>query len=353
MIILKAYTFLKTIFLIGFISLTISACSSDVNNLEEVIGYQIVENKITYNGNPVQLIGANTLQSFGVGSQDLVSWNLDIAREFVGNIKENPVSGAPILDANNQWLHSLEAIVAENRANNLITILCSFGWDGTTENLFTGKKPTETFFYSDFKNQLELWAETFKDQNDVWIEVWNEPYRLDRADGYTDAIWLSDMTELYQLVRSKTSSIILIPCAEQGQDESVLINFGSTFLSGKANVLFDIHAYEKWLLESEDNMYQRLTALTNKKLPIFFGEIAPVNSGVLMNPNPLLELLSDSGISLTAWLWKYDEDDQDALLTKDGTPNNVNNNNWGSSYKSLAIRERSPKNANENKIKNQ
>ena len=326
------------------ISMSIYACSnSDINNAVEVKGYNIIDNKITYNAIPIQLIGANTLQSFGVGSQDLINWNLDITREFVGNVKENPVSGAPILDSNNQWLHSLEAIVAENRANNLITILCPFGWDGTTENLFTGKKPTETFFYADFKNQLELWAETFKDQDDVWIEVWNEPYRFDRADGYTDDIWLSDMTTLYQIVRNKTSSIILIPCAEQGQDESVLINVGSSFLNGKTNVLFDIHAYEKWLLESEGNMSQRLSALENKNLPIFFGEIAPVNSGVLMNPNPLLDLLSDSGISLAAWLWKYDEDDQDALLTKDGNPNNVNNNNWGSSYRSLALKGRNPK----------
>ena len=326
------------------ISMSIYACSnSDINNAVEVKGYNIIDNKITYNAIPIQLIGANTLQSFGVGSQDLINWNLDITREFVGNVKENPVSGAPILDSNNQWLHSLEAIVAENRANNLITTLCPFGWDGTTENLFTGKKPTETFFYADFKNQIELWAETFKDQDDVWIEVWNEPYRFDRTDGYTDDIWLSDMTTLYQIVRNKTSSIILIPCAEQGQDESVLINVGSSFLNGKTNVLFDIHAYENWLLDSEDNMSQRLSVFENKKLPVFFGEIAPVNSGVLMNPNPLLDLLSDSGISLAAWLWKYDEDDQDALLTKDGNPNNVNNNNWGSSYRSLALKGRNPK----------
>jgi mannan endo-1,4-beta-mannosidase len=344
MIISKAYKFMKNLFLMVCISMSIYACSnSDINNAVEVKGYNIIDNKITYNAIPIQLIGANTLQSFGVGSQDLINWNLDITREFVGNVKENPVSGAPILDSNNQWLHSLEAIVAENRANNLITTLCPFGWDGTTENLFTGKKPTETFFYADFKNQIELWAETFKDQDDVWIEVWNEPYRFDRADGYTDDIWLSDMTTLYQIVRNKTSSIILIPCAEQGQDESVLINVGSSFLNGKTNVLFDIHAYEKWLLVSEENMSQRLSALENKNLPVFFGEIAPVNSGVLMNPNPLLDLLSDSGISLAAWLWKYDEDDQDALLTKDGNPNNVNNNNWGSSYRSLALKGRNPK----------
>lgn len=330
---------------LSFIVFAIFACSKDEptgNTLFE--GYTISEDKIMLNGKNLQLIGANTLQSFGVGSKDLQTWNLDITREFIGNVKENPINGASILDSNNQWLHSLEAIVAENRANNLITILCPFGWDGKPDNLFTGKSPTETFFYNEFKTKLELWAATFQNDDDVWIEVWNEPYRFDRADGYTDEIWMNDMTELYNLIRSKSSSIVLIPCAEQGQDESVLLNVGNSFLIGKSNVLFDIHAYEKWLLESEDDIFQRLLALANKQLPIFFGEIAPVNSGVLMNPSIMLNLLSESGVSLTAWLWKYDEDDQDALLTKNGNPNNVNNNNWGSTYRTLALKERNPKN---------
>ncbi|MFX5510529.1 hypothetical protein ABTD49_22245, partial [Acinetobacter baumannii] len=75
-------------------------------------------------------------------------------------------------------------------------------------------------------------------------------------------------------------NVILIPCAEQGQDESVLLNKGSEFLAGKTNILFDVHAYEKWLLVSSSSMSSRLEQLKQNKLPVFFGETAPLNAGV-------------------------------------------------------------------------
>jgi mannan endo-1,4-beta-mannosidase len=54
------------------------------------------------------------------------------------------------------------------------------------------------------------------------------------------------MNELTAIIRnSGNKNIILVPCAEQGQDESVLINKGTAFLKDKSNILFDIHAYEK------------------------------------------------------------------------------------------------------------
>jgi mannan endo-1,4-beta-mannosidase len=46
--------------------------------------------------------------------------------------------------------------------------------------------PKQTSWWSSYK--LILQNIQFKNQPDVWIEVWNEPYRYDRADGYTDAI---------------------------------------------------------------------------------------------------------------------------------------------------------------------
>jgi hypothetical protein len=33
-------------------------------------------------------------------------------------------------------------------------------------------------WWTDYKTKLALWATQFKDQEDVWIEVWNEPYRF-------------------------------------------------------------------------------------------------------------------------------------------------------------------------------
>ena len=238
----------------------------------------------------------------------------------------------------------MQNIVDENRKQNKISWICAFGWDGNSSTLFTGKSPESTFWWEDYKTKLRSWAIQFKDQNDVWIEVWNEPYRYDRADGFTDAIWLQNMNELTAIIRETgNKNIVVIPCAEQGQDESVLINKGSLFLVGKSNILFDIHAYEKWLLDSPTNINNRLNALNQSNLPIIFGETATMNAGVLMNPSPFLNVLYERGLSVCAWVWKKDESDQDALMTRDGLPNNINNNNWGTTFKNLAIKTRNPK----------
>lgn len=305
--------------------------------------FTISGSKILNSGKPIQLIGANTFHSFGAGSNDMNSWNLDIAREFIGNIKENPISGTPIQDSNGSWLHSLQSVVDGNRINNRVTVICAFGWDGTSASLFTGTMPKQTLWWNDYKIKLQNWAMHFKNQPDVWIEVWNEPYRFDRTDGYTDAIWTSDMNEMVANIRKTgNNNVVIVPCAEQGQDESVLINNGVSFLKNKTNILFDIHAYEKWLLSSNTNITTRLDNLQSKNLPVFFGETAPMNAGILMNPQFLLNELHNRGKSVCAWVWKYDQTDTDALLTATGLPNNNNNNNWGTMYKELASRVRKP-----------
>ncbi len=291
------------------------------------------------NPQPKQLIGANALHSFAAGSSDMNAWNMDIAREFVGNVKEEPLTNTVIKDSNGAWLHGLQRIVDSNRLNKRITILCAFGWDGKT--LFTGLRPSQQSFYAAFKTKLAQWAVQFKNQPDVWIEVWNEPYAWNRTDGYTDNIWVSDMNDLVSVVRNAgNNNTLLVPCAEQGQDESVLINKGQSFLSGKKNIVFDIHAYEKWMLTGNANIGTRLEALKQKNLPVFFGEAAPVNSSGLMNPKPFIDSIYNRGLSVCAWAWKYDETESDALLTKTGAPNNNNNNNWGTLYKTLAARPR-------------
>ena len=334
------YFILKSFVLLFFFG----SCQKEDSISNSNSGYQITNSKITYNSKNIQLIGANTFHVFGVGSADMNSWNLDIAREFIGNIKETPLTGNPIQDSNGKYIYSLQNIVDENRKQNKISWICAFGWDGNSATLFTGKSPKNTFWWEEYKAKLRLWAIQFKDQNDVWIEVWNEPYRYDRADGYTDTIWLQNMKELTAIIRATgNKNIVVIPCAEQGQDESVLLNKGNEFLAGKSNILFDIHAYEKWLLDSPTNMNNRLNALNQNNLPVIFGETAPMNAGVLMNPNTFLNLIYDKGISVCAWVWKKDESDQDALMTRDGLPNNTNNNNWGTTYKNLALKSRNPK----------
>ena len=305
--------------------------------------YTVYGNRIYNYEKPVQLIGANAFHVFGAGSADMNSWHMDIAREFVGNVYESPLSGFPIKDANGSYLHSLQAVVDSNRINNRITLLCPFGWKGDDVTSFTGKMPSQTYWWNDFKLKLQQWAIHFKNQPDVWLELWNEPYRYDRADGYTDDIWFKEMNELVDIIRNTgNNNIVIVPCAEQGQDESVLNNKGALFLKGKKNILFDIHAYENWLLVSNAEMGNRLQKLKQNNLPVIFGEIAPLNAGVLMNPKIFLDSLYNRGLSVCAWVWKYDNNDKDALLNAQGIPNDNNNNNWGTNFRTLSLKERKP-----------
>ncbi len=317
------------------------ACHPDHENLYP--GYSTSGHKIYNEYGAIQLIGANAFHIFGAGSRDMNSWKMDISREFIGNMKQAPVSGSPILDNNGAYLHSMQAVADSNRLHKRVTVFCAFGWDGTPATVFSGLRPPLTAWWTDYKSKLREWAIQFKDQSDVWIEPWNEPYRYDRNDGYSDEIWMNDMTEMVDVIRGTgNKNIILIPGAEQGQDESVLLNKGSLFLLRKQNILYDIHAYEKWLLASPAEIDSRLTLLNNYNLPVIFGETAPMNAGVLMNPQVFLNAAYNKGFSVCAWTWKYDDNDQDALLTGTGLPNDNNNNNWGSFYRSLAARTRKP-----------
>ena len=310
---------------------------------ENSLDYSISGSSIMNQGKSIQLIGANAFHVFSVGSNDMNNWNLDIVREFNGNCKETPLTGGPIQSSNGSYLYSLQSMVDDNRMNHKVTILCAFGWDGNNTTEFTGKNPSKTFWWNDFKLKLAQWAVQFKNQPDVWIEVWNEPYRYDRADGYTDTQWMTDMNELTSIIRNAgNNNIILIPCAEQGQDESVLLNKASEFLANKTNILFDIHAYEKWLLDNPASIDSRLNQLQNKKIPFIIGETAPMNAGLFMNPKPFLDILSTRKISVCAWVWKKDGSDQDALLTASGLPNDNNNNNWGTTFKNLSLSPRNP-----------
>jgi mannan endo-1,4-beta-mannosidase len=329
-----------------FILCFLLGCKKNKHPLPETIftdAFTISGTKIYKYNTPVQLIGANAFHVFAAGGKDMNAWNMDIAREFVGNVKESPLTGAVLLDANGAYLHPLQNVVDSNRKYNRITILCAFGWDGTAATEFTGKRPSLTSWWSAYKLKLQQWATHFKNQPDVWLEVWNEPYRYDRTDGYTDAIWNTDMNELTDIVRNTgNNNVLLIPCAEQGQDESVLLNKGAAFLAGKKNILFDIHAYEKWLLVPNSNIDSRIQQLKQQYLPVFFGEVAPLNAGVLMNPQYFLNAVYNNNLSVAAWVWKYDGNDKDALLDGSGQPNNNNNNNWGSMYKTLATSIRKP-----------
>jgi mannan endo-1,4-beta-mannosidase len=280
---------------------------------------------------------------FGLGNDYSVTanWNVKIMREFIGNLRQSPIAGQwAIQDVKGSWLHPLQSIVNLNRANGIITVFCPFGWIDTAgiTTEFTGKNPRQQSFYSDYKNRMQLIAQQFKNQPDVWIEVWNEPYRWDNSNGYNHSLWLSDMIDMVGNLRDVAgfNNIIVVPGNGQGQLEDAILSEGSNLLKRFSNIVFDLHAYEKWMIgTTESSITARLQALLNMKFALMFGECGVINSSGLMSYSAFLSSVKQLLIPTMAWLWKYSTTDQNALLASASAPNDNNNNNWGTGYKTF------------------
>lgn len=122
----------RSLSLIFLTLLTISSCSKETTNQEtqEIVQAKtfIIENgQLKKNDFLFVPRGVNALNSFGVDDSGLMqSWNVEIVREFIGNLREQPISGFAVEDSRGIFLHSLEAIVAQHRLENRIVILCPF-----------------------------------------------------------------------------------------------------------------------------------------------------------------------------------------------------------------------------------
>ncbi|HWH72032.1 MAG TPA: cellulase family glycosylhydrolase, partial [Candidatus Sulfotelmatobacter sp.] len=223
--------------------------------------YAVVQSRIYKNGLPVQWRGANALDVYSVTESDMQamdSWGLDIVREVVGNMRDNPLSGGP-QNIGGSWLYSLQSIVDAHRAHGRVTILCPFNWDGASANQFVGKNPSSMPWFTDYLTRYREWATQFKDQPDVWFELWNEPYDWQGGNGYSEALWLADMQTMVDNIRSiAPNNLILVPGARMGGDETVIAHQGPALLAGRTNLVFDCHAYEAWLYDSQASVESRV-----------------------------------------------------------------------------------------------
>ncbi len=326
---------------LAIVSLTLWACNNEnvepnyVNEFE-VVGSTIKRNNVAFTAN-----GVNTLNTFGISNGELVkTWNIKIVREFIGNLREQPIKGNPIQDVTGSYLHALQTIVNFNRENGIVTILCPFGWvdQSGSQILFTGLNPTSQTFYESYKIKMRAIAEQFKNQPDVWIEVWNEPYHFNNSNSYTHYLWLSDQIDMVDNLRSVDgfNNIIVVPGNEQGQSESAILEQGKWLLEKRTNIIFDIHAYEKWLLNTtQSGIKIRIANLNDAGFAFIFGEVGVINASGLMPVDAILSATSETNTITLAWLFNRNTYDQNSLLTNEGTENNTNNNNWGSTFKSF------------------
>ena len=310
--------------------------------------------QILKDGVPIQLRGANGLHEYGVGSSDMNAWKIDVVRETIHNFQNHPITGNAV-QVSGVWKHSLQNIVNDNRANGKVTIFCPFSWDAreTQDNFFLGKNPSSSPWWNDYKTRYQAIANQFKNQSDVWFDVWNEPYHWDAGDprGYSETLWLSDMRAMVDNIRATgAQNIILIPGSRMGQGEEVVVNQGRNLLSGRANLVFAPHAYEGWLLNSQSQIETRIAAMQNLGLPVFFGEYGAKNNDT-MDVAPFLAALRARKVGGAAWIWKtlpkvngveqFPETERGALLRADGvTPNDVNNYQYGTKVKGFCSEAR-------------
>ncbi|WP_052732680.1 RICIN domain-containing protein [Hymenobacter terrenus] len=330
-------------------------CAVFGTRAQPVPTYRVAGNRILKNDVPTVWRGANALHVFGgdqASREQMSTWNIDIVREFIGTLRQQPVAGThPVAVYVNgapspSYLRPLELLAQTNRAHGKITIFCPFGWNPTPAETFVGLTPSQTPFWNEYKAKMREIATFFRDQPDVWLEVWNEPYWWDRSHGYSDELWRADMQQMVDNIRSTgNQNIVLVPGAESGQDDQVLLAQGAALLQSQhnKNVVFDLHAYENWLHESQATVESRIRAVQQRGLAVLFGEVGPHNASTLMNPVPFLQAVRTTRTSTCAWLWKADENDTDALLRSDGTtPNDQQNNTWGSTFRAFTRENHNP-----------
>jgi mannan endo-1,4-beta-mannosidase len=333
---------IQIIILVTCFGILINSCqnNNDSDQIEIRNHYSVQGPEILQNGISVNFRGVNVLQTFGLVEYDIMNqWNVEILREFIGNLREQPVDGNAIQGSDGIWYHPLKTIVENNRASNKITILCPFGWVNTNgeQILFTGLNPRSQVFYEDYKSKMRELAFQFKDQPDVWIEVWNEPYNWNNENNYSHQLWLSDMRDMVNNLRMVEGfeNIIIVPGNEQGQSENTILTKGNELLEDNYNIVFDIHAYEKWLLNSSrEDIVSRIENIRANGYSVIFGEIGVENESGIMPVDHFLEAANLTSSTVLAWVWNKNSEDNNALLTDEGLPNaSQQNNYWGTTFK--------------------
>lgn len=290
--------------------------------------YTVSGKNILKNGTPTVWAGTNALHQNGGSSSEMAGWNIGIVREVVNAVNETPVGYGYVQGSAGTPLHGLQNIVDDNRANGKITVLCPFAWnDGGAQ--FAGTDPRTGWpaaQWTAFQSKIKEWATQFKNQPDVWIETWNEPYPTDN-----DPDWYYDQKILVDAIRSTgNANIIVVPGCDWGASESVIVANGQSLLNSQSNknIVFDLHAYD-WTWDWQSQNEARIQSVWDKNLALMIGEIGPgVGGGYIVNPAMVLNAALSKRVTTLTWYWNKKDADANALFNQAGNPNNSGNYGW-------------------------
>ncbi len=222
-----------------------------------------------------------------------------------------------------------------------MVILCPFSWDQGPDHDFLGKNPSQTRWWQDYLTKYRAWAAQFKGDPGVWFELWNEPYAWDGTHGYTHDLWLRDAQAMVDNIRTVApASIIVVPAGKMSGDETVVADKGPVLLKGRRNLVFDLHAYNAWMGDTEPVVESRIHSVQDKGCALLFAECGVSNVGYDLDPTNFLHAVTKLGVTTLAWIWKQDPHDGNSLLGPGNVPRESGKYHWGVTFQTFTLGSR-------------
>ena len=289
--------------------------------------FSVDSNWILKNGVPWEFVGADNMAVFSLpyNYSPQQSFGMDITRECI----DMKLTG----DAD------LQSIVTSAENSGQVLILAGFWYDsdafsgGTTAYpgcQLLGSNPQSDTRWSAIMNRWKQIANLsfIKNNTNVWINPWNEPYAWDGSNGYTNDMWENDANAMIDSIRSTgANNIVVIEGSNMGQGDSVIIERGQNVRQGRSNIIFDIHAYNsKWNIAAEE-IKLRFQAIHNTGNAFIIGEFANNGDEVWQ---PIMDACRAEKVSLLAWLWgQYNEPFATSFEQYSEAPRNLADTNSG------------------------
>lgn len=265
-------------------------------------GYYTESSKLMKNGSFQELRGTDKMSLWDWNYDVISSWGMDITRECI--------------DMKCTSDEDLQALVRLARTKGFVIILTAFWYDsdafpnGSTpypDCQLLGTTPTLDPRYPVIMKRWKQIARLFANQSDVWFGIWNEPYDWNKANTASSEQWLYDASAITDSIRQTSANNILVVCGNaMGQGHEPFLEKGAQLLSGRKNIVFDIHAYSTYWKIPVSEIESRLNELNNLNVaPVIIGEFADNGTQPYQD---IITACRETHTSLLAWLWGQYQD---------------------------------------------
>jgi len=265
-------------------------------------GYYTEGSLLMKNGCPWEFRGTDKMSIWDWNYNEISAWGMDITRECI--------------DLKCTTDEDLQHLVNLARNKGMVIILTGFWYDsdafdhGTTAYpacQLLGAIPTADSRFNDVITRWKQIATLFANQTDVWFEIWNEPYDWKKENTANSAQWLYDASAMVDSIRVTGAENNIVLCGNaMGQGHEPFLEKGAELLSGRKNIVFDIHAYATYWDLSVSELTARLNEIKNANIaPVIIGEFAANGTQPY---NAIMDACRTTNTSLVAWLWgQYEE----------------------------------------------